>query len=271
MTELPLEGMPQRLVKVSPAKLGTWQDCPKRYRMAYVDRPAPPKGPAWAHNSFGSSVHTALKQWFSLARHERRPEAAQALVDRNWVGDGYRDAAQAGQHRDRAGAMVARYVADLDPDFDPLRVEWTVSVRHDPAALEGRIDRVDDRDGELVVVDYKTGRRPPGDDGARGVLALAVYAAAVARWLRRPCLKVELHHLPTGEVVSHEYTPETLERQLDRAADLTTELRDARDYPARPGALCEWCDFLRVCEEGRSAAQPKEPWAGLDAAFPEAV
>ena len=35
----------------------------------------------------------------------------------------------------------------------------------------------------------------------RSSMALALYALAVARTFRRPCLRVELHHLPTGEVV----------------------------------------------------------------------
>ena len=28
--------------------------------MSYLDRPAPPKGPPWAHNSVGASVHNTL-------------------------------------------------------------------------------------------------------------------------------------------------------------------------------------------------------------------
>ena len=51
--------MPERLFVCTPSKLGAYADCPRRYRYSYVDRPAPPKGPPWAHNSLGASVHTA--------------------------------------------------------------------------------------------------------------------------------------------------------------------------------------------------------------------
>ncbi|MBV9293834.1 MAG: recombinase RecB, partial [Frankiales bacterium] len=40
--------MPARLFSCTPSRLATWQDCPRRYRFTYVDRPAPPKGPPWA-------------------------------------------------------------------------------------------------------------------------------------------------------------------------------------------------------------------------------
>lgn len=43
--------MPERLFVCTPSKLGAYADCPRRYRYSYVDRPAPPKGPPWAHNS----------------------------------------------------------------------------------------------------------------------------------------------------------------------------------------------------------------------------
>ena len=112
--------------------------------------------------------------------------------------------------------MVERYVAGLDPAGEPVGVERTVATRTDLIAVSGRIDRLDDAaaarrgSGELVVVDYKTGRRPLTTDDARTSLALALYALAAARVLRRPCRRVELHHLPTGRVLAWEHTPESL-------------------------------------------------------------
>ena len=58
--QLGFEGMPRRLYPCTPTRLSTWLDCPRRYRMTYLDRPPPPKGPPWAHNSLGASVHNAL-------------------------------------------------------------------------------------------------------------------------------------------------------------------------------------------------------------------
>ena len=66
MEQLGFEGMPRRLYSCTPTRLSTWLDCPRRYRMSYLDRPAPPKGPPWAHNSVGASVHNALAGWWRL-------------------------------------------------------------------------------------------------------------------------------------------------------------------------------------------------------------
>lgn len=289
--QLGFEGMPQRLYTCTPSRLNTWLDCPRRYRMTYLDRPMPPKGPPWAHNSVGASVHNALAGWWRLPVHERSPEAAGRLLLRGWLTDGFRDEAQSAQWRERAREMTERYAAGLDPSDEPLGVERTVATRTDRIAVSGRIDRLDARGPELVVVDYKTGRHILTSDDARGSLALAIYAVAASRVLRRPCRRVELHHLPSGEVAVWEHTDESLARHIRRAEQIAAEAAAADDayraaagkragvpkpregevdhaphdemFPPRPGNLCSWCDFARHCPEGREAAPRKEPWAAL--------
>ena len=177
--------------------------------------------------------------------------------------------------------MVTRYAATLDPAVEPLGIERTVATRTPALAVSGRVDRLDRRHvggaEQLVVVDYKSGKRLLTAYDARSSLALALYAIAVTRMFRRPCLRVELHHLPTGDVVSHEHTPESLRRHLDRAESVGEEAGAAdaafregldadgldRRFPARVSPSCRWCDFVRVCPEGSSAFGPAEPWAAL--------
>jgi RecB family exonuclease len=273
--QLGLEGMPVRLFSCTPSRLTTWLDCPRRYRLVYLDRPSPAKGPPWAHNSVGAAVHLALARWWQLPRPRRTPAAARALVDAGWKEEGFRDSAQVERWRGLAGDMVERYVTGLDPDDEPAGVERTVAVKTERLAVSGRVDRVDRRGDELVVVDYKTGRRVLTADDARGSLALALYALACRRTLRAPCVKVELHHLPTGSVVAHEHTDESLARHLGRAEAIAAEAQTSTAalaaggdpeelFPARAGPLCGWCDHLRSCAPGLAAAgAPKRPWAGL--------
>ena len=275
--QLGFEGMPTRLYPATPSRLTTFLDCPRRYRMAYLDRPQPPKGPPWAHNSVGAAVHTALARWWGLPEPRRTPEAGGALVVNGWLTDGFRDGRQSLEARERARAYVERYLADVDPTVRPIGVERTVSVRTDRASLWGRADRIDDRPGAgVVIVDYKTGRSVLTVDDARSSLALAVYAAATARVLRRPCTRVELHHLPSGEVVAWDHTEGSLDAHLRRADALAAELgsldaahqegmsRTEADeaFPARVAPRCGWCDFRSVCGPGRSVLA-REPWAGL--------
>ena len=282
MEQVGFEGMPQRLYPCTPTRLSAWLDCPRRYRMSYLDRPSPPKGPPWAHNSLGASIHNALAGWWRLPRSAALAAAAGTLVARGWIDEGFADQTQSARYRDQAARMVERYVAGLDPADEPLGVERTVATRTDRIAVSGRIDRLDWRaaegaDAGLVVVDYKTGRHLLTTDDARGSMALALYALAAGRALRRPCHRVELHHLPSGRVLAWSHSDESLARHVGRAEDIASECAAAdeqmRDglpadrydevFPPRPSSACGWCDYLRHCPEGAAAAVTRRPWDGL--------
>lgn len=271
---LELEGMPRPLVRVTPSKLAAWADCARRYRMAYVDRPALPRGGPWAHNTLGAVVHNALRALFDLAPDRRHPEAAAGLVSTHWTSDGFADADQAAAYRELAREWVAGYVAGLDPELEPVGVERWVSTPTRRIVAEGRVDRIDERDGELVVVDYKTGRHGLCVDDARSSQALALYTLAARRTLRQECRRVELHHLPSGEIAAWEHTPESLDRHLRRAEETADEIALATAtlaaggdpevlFPPSTGRHCSWCDFRRHCAEGRAGAPDLQPWAML--------
>lgn len=277
---LMLPGMPEPLVAATPTRIGGWESCPRRYRFTYLERPSPRRGAPWAHVAVGGAVHAALARWWRGPVAARTPGRAAALVAASWVGEGFRDATQEVAVKARAAETVSRYTASLDPAAEPVGVERTVGLRTAVLSLSGRVDRLDERgpDRELVVVDYKTGRRPPAPADAASSLALAVYAAAAARTLHRVCRRVELHHLPTGRVVAHEHTAASVDRALARADRVGRELREVTArwtggltarrvdevFPPRPGPGCAWCDFRTSCPAG-AAVSPRLPsWAGLD-------
>ena len=263
-----------RLVRVTPSRLATWRACRRRYRLTYLDRPSPPRGGAWAHSTLGAVVHLALRTLFTEPAARRTPDAAAALVDRHWTGEGFRDAAQERLYRERARGWVASYAADLEPGDEPLGVEHWVSVATGGIVAEGRVDRIDGRGGEAVIVDYKTGHRALTSADARDSEALALYAVATGRTMRRPCTRVELHHLPSGDVVSYDHDAESLRAHVERAEATAAELAAAADalenggdpealFPPRTSPGCSTCDVRRHCPDGRAAAPDLPPWSML--------
>ena len=152
-----------------------------------------------------------------------------------------------------------------------------MSVRTARASLWGRADRLDARGEGVVVVDYKTGRSVLTVDDARSSLALAVYAAGAARMLHRPCTRVELHHLPTGDTLAWEHTPDSLAEHLARADAWAARLAGLDERFAagmsraggrrglpRPGRARAAAGATSgpVCGPGQSVP-PRQPWAGV--------
>lgn len=276
MAQLALADMPKRLFACTPTRLGTWVDCPRRYRFAYVDRPTPPKAGPWAHLSLGNSVHLALREWWRLPAADRGPAAAARLLRHSWVGDGFRDDAQSAAWLEAAAGWVSDYAQHVDAGGEPAGLERTVALRTGGLAFSGRVDRIDVRGDEAVVVDYKTGRSQPSELDVRAQLPLAMYALATASTLRRRCLRVELHHLPSGTVAGWTHDDRSLARHLARAEGIGAEAAAAEGraregwtgddvFPPRPSPACGWCEFRSSCPEGRSVSQAQSSWSLLGA------
>jgi putative RecB family exonuclease len=271
------EGMPTPLYAASPSRLLAFLDCPRRYRFQYLDSPRPAPRPQRAHTSIGLATHNALRDWWDLPRSERTATAGTAILRRAWIETGFRDPDQSARWRQKVGGEVEAYLGSVDPDRQPRGIERTVAMRTAVLALVGRVDRIDERDGELVIVDYKTSRRPCTDEEARTSLPLALYAAAAWRMFRLRCVRVELHHVPTGTVAGHTHTEESLQRKLDEAGSIASEARQAdasfaregaasSAFPPLPSALCAWCDYRAACPEGQQMGPEKSAWAALEPA-----
>ena len=207
MEQLGFEGMPRRLYACTPTRLSDVAELPATVpdERTWTGRPRrrDRRGPTTAS---APACTTRCAGWWRLPRRHRTVTAAGDLLDQGWLTDGFADDDQSSAHRRRCRTLVENYVATLDPAVEPAGVERTVATRTEQIAVSGRIDRLDDRRARdlgpsgdaavtetrqrqsgLVVVDYKTGRHQLTVDDARSSLALALYALAAGRVLRRPC------------------------------------------------------------------------------------
>jgi DNA helicase-2/ATP-dependent DNA helicase PcrA len=137
----------------------------------------------------------------------------------------------------------------------PLGVEAPFELVVDGHLVRGRVDAVYERDGHTELVDFKTGRRPPPDDGGAGV-QLDLYAlAAVEAWNAAPrrirTTNCYLRADGGPELDTRPCDEERIEAARQALAAWLAQIGDRR-FPARPGAWCHRCDFLPFCEPGQS-------------------
>src|SRR5260370_38434693 len=100
--------------------------------MTYLDGRPAGKGPPWAHNSLGASVHNALAGWWRLPVRERTVSAAGELLERGWIEEGFAGSPQPSRYRIWARGMVEAFVTGLDPASKPLGEERAVATRTVP-------------------------------------------------------------------------------------------------------------------------------------------
>jgi RecB family exonuclease len=262
------------LFEVNPSKLQCYLDCPRQYRFRYVDHR--PERRSFAFTSVGRSVHKALRDFYALEPARRTLDVLLRLLRRAWDASGFRTQEEAEDRFSRAEAMLRRYFDDTDhARVRPLALESKFSVRdvNTRILVTGRVDRLDASDTGYVIVDYKTGSYRQDPRSVDESLPLSLYAMAVSGQFRQENASIVLHHLASGARWETQRDRARLAGDWKTLIDIVDEMRGQATFPARPGPLCRFCDYLAVCPEGRTEvgdrtevaarrAPPRRPSAG---------
>jgi ATP-dependent helicase/nuclease subunit B len=171
----------------------------------------------------------------------------------------------------------------LEAGFGSDDEEVLLDVGELAIKLRGRPDRVDRvGSGELVVVDYKTGRAGSLWTTATGTwregrrLQHLIYSRGAAHVLGASVQRVE-YHFPTrkgeGRVIG--FRSEELQEGVDLLATLLDGARSGAFVPTDDAGDCRYCDFGPICRvrPGRYD-DPRSPAAdfgkaAMEAEFPE--
>lgn len=245
------------LETLSPSRAGDFKTCPQLFKFRAIDRiPEPPS----IYQARGTTAHLALQRLFDDAGVERTPERLYDLFREAWTeirGENEFEGLFADVEEERLWGvesmeLLANYFTIEDPTtFEPADRELDMLEDLDGITIRGILDRIDrDRDGRLIITDYKTGKAPPERYALASFFALKIYALLIRKsWGETP-KEVRLLYL-NGPTL---YRLPIDDRQLDamdgqlRALWAAIEKAMNSDrFPTRPGRLCEWCSYQEIC------------------------
>jgi len=243
---------------LSPSKVTAFRDCALAFRFTAIER-LPDPATVWTVK--GTLVHSALEGLFwNHPRGQRSPEAATAELHAAWAGlqddpdflslDLSPEGAEA--LLAEAEVLVANYFRLEDPDeVTPVGIELTLDAQLGGVRLRGILDRLDlTPEGDLVVVDYKTGRAPSDAYLQSKLTGVQTYALLCLEVLGRRPVQVRLLHLKEPTVITAEPTEQGLRGQRTKTLAVWTAIeRACRDEDFRPktGPLCRFCRFRDFC------------------------
>jgi len=243
---------------LSPSKVSTFTDCPLAFRFSIIDRlPEPPSAPAIK----GTLVHAALESlfWRYPAGARSRPAALGELTSA-WSrlqADPEFAALELGQGEAEdfvadAELLVRNYFELEDPDaVRTVGVELGLEAELGGMRLRGIIDRLDlDDNGDLVVVDYKSGRAPSVRFERSRLSGVHIYSLLCERVLGRVPVAVRLLHLRDPVAITAVPTEQSVRGQRQRTAAVWAAIERAcerDDFRPRPGPLCDYCNFQALC------------------------
>ena len=258
----------------SYSSLSTFEGCPRRYALRYVERQTGIVTPT--QYAFGSAVHAAFEafvrariaardSWLPGPNLETLRSAFGGAIDASGCTHD-----EIARYRERAEPVLTRFFrAEIASAAEPVGVELgfgvDVAVPDDgrPTRLVGYIDRIDRRpDGGVEVVDYKTGS-PRGQADVDADLQLTAYAFGLARGgLRDPAsgitlqapARLGLYFAEPGITVWTTRTADQVTAFGERFVAAVRRIRQ-RDFPASPAqGRCRWCEYRAMCSASAATA-----------------
>ena len=236
--------------------------CPLLYRFRTIDQlPEPPSIDALR----GTLVHSVLEGLFDLPRDQRLLQSANEMVEPAWkeiitadpsleelFGS---DSSALSQFFAEASELLRRYFSLEDPGrLDPRDRELHVETTLDTGLMiHGYIDRLDQApDGQLRIVDYKTGKAPKPGWESKAFFQMKFYALVLWRGYGQMPTMLQLMYLGDETVLRYIPTEEDLiatEKKINAIWEAIEASHITGDWRPKKSALCAWCNHQLLCPE----------------------
>ncbi len=192
---------------LSPSRVESFTSCPLAFRFANIEKIDDPPS---IHTTRGSLVHRALELAYLQPAPARTPALFEESVHQA-IGE-YRDLPdftrlslsddQAATFEQECRQLIGNYLRMEDPKaVNPIGLELMLSANVGDLTLRGIIDRLELRDGELVVTDYKTGRAPTVNWEMRSLSGVHFYSFLCQEVFGRLPVAIRLMYLSSGETI----------------------------------------------------------------------
>jgi len=246
----------------SHSKLETYENCPLKYRLQYMERIR--TGRRSIEAFMGSTVHEVLEKLYRDLRMSRCPDLEELtdhychLWDSACTDEVFVVRSEYGREDYRKTGLrcLEDYYRRYHP-FEggvPVWLEKKVAIPiKDPEGrvveFTGVLDRLDSLDGgRYEIHDYKTSSNLPTRPELERDRQLSLYQLAVEGAFP-DAREVDLvwHYLVFDRELRLRRKRSDLERIAAEAAATARAIEEAEDFPPRESVLCDWCELHEHC------------------------
>ncbi len=244
---------------LSPSRASQFKTCPQQFKYANVDKLKEPTNEVQAK---GTTVHQALEDLFDLPQDERSIEKLHDLFRDAWTKvrgtDEHHNLFSSVEEERDWGIdglkLLNNYMTIEDPTtFNPLERERWVRGSIEDLNLRGILDRMDrNRNGELIIVDYKSGKAPMAKYKEPRFFALKLYALLIKEELGEMPAELKLIYLKNSTIHTLKINEEDLNTARREILEIWTNIKKAykeNKFPAVKNNLCDWCYYKPICPE----------------------
>jgi len=238
------------ILTLSHYQIDDYLTCPLKYKYVHILRV-----PILPHHTviYGKALHDAIQEYHRRKLNGQKISSQEliAIFENCWINEGFLTRKHEEQRLEEGRQVLKRfYAAQEASGVIPTYVEKEFSFWVENNRLIGRWDRVDVRNGETIIIDFKSSQvkqQEEADRRTRQSLQLSIYALAYSRIFGLIPDRVELHFLESGLIGKAVKTPEELQDTETIIREAAAGIRSQR-YPAQPEYLaCRYCAYRQVC------------------------
>jgi DNA helicase II / ATP-dependent DNA helicase PcrA len=248
------------LRELSASAIDQYERCPLAYKLSRDWRI--PEEPV-ARMQFGAAMHLAMKAHFDGVRAGQplEEETVIACFRDEFSKTKIEEEIQRDLYQREGREQLTRFLhSDLSkPKGDILHTEGSFSFVIGNATVRSRMDRLDQiGEGEVVIVDYKTGK-PKTQEDADDSLQLSIYALAAQRMGFTTASLVFINLENCTEVESSR-TAAQLRETENKVIEVAAEIA-AGKFDPEPGLVCKGCSYRSICPAHEVKAATPAGWS----------
>tara|TARA_B100000678_G_C18185171_1_gene492831 strand:+ start:310 stop:1284 length:975 start_codon:yes stop_codon:yes gene_type:complete len=265
---------------LSPSRASQFKTCPQQFKFANVDKLKEPTNEVQAK---GTAVHQALEDLFELPKEDRDTEKLHNLFRAAWTKvrrtDEHHNLFSSVDEEREWGVdglkLLNNYMSMEDPkSFDPLERERWVRGTIEDLNLRGILDRMDrNQNGELIIVDYKSGKAPAEKYKEPRFFALKLYALLIRDELGITPTELKLIYLKNSTIHTLKVDNKMLDEVKIEILDIWSDIKlafEENNFPATKNALCKnWCYYKPICPVFNDNAPSTEELRKINEAISE--
>ena len=166
-----------------------------------------------------------------------------------WQDDWYIDDKQREEYRARGREQLKGFYAYLkEHPAQPKYLEQDFTLKIGEVILKGRIDRIDEFENGVEIIDYKTGTPKELDKiDKQDKEQLYLYQIAARDILGLNPVKLTYHYLENNSQVSFIGDEDDLIDLKEKILERVEGIKKS-NFTATPGFHCGYCDFADICE-----------------------